>query len=338
MEITSPEVKPLDLLRCDRDGCNRWWKKADLKTLGSDGFQKCPHCREVKTTPTKYWIGGVSGPREQAYDYPARTPQMHPLPLKSPADRSNSVKRPVPGDSPTATPTQNKRPRNSQHQQQVGVEGGLFNLLSWLLISDQTTPIKTSSVAETARMERKDSLQSITASPAESKATPSREAVRLKSDFFFAAWESCKGCPDSHLQKELKEAEANLEKLQSSIPRIERKVQESRRQHEAAEADLKRKEVFQEELDKSIAKAGLDEGDHKPIKDGWYIRSRQHAQLAFEKNSRLSKAWQDAVKDKADALKLEKNMKQKIEDIKEERKHLKSFAEIMSLPPSSTGA
>lgn len=187
-------------------------------------------------------------------------------------------------------------------------------------------------------MERKDSLQSTTASPAPSKTTPTREAVRLKSDFFFAAWEACKGCPDFHQQKELKEAEANLEKLQSSIPRIERKVQESRKQHEAAEADLKRKEVFQEELIACIAKAGLDEGDHKRIKDGWYASSKQHAQLAFEKNSQLSKAWQDTVKDRADALKLEKNLKQKIEDIKEERKHLKSFAEIMSLPPSSTGA
>lgn len=122
MALASPEVKPLDLLRCDRDGCNRWWRRSDLKTLGSDGFQKCPHCREVKTTPTKYWIGGVSGPRETAYDYPARTPPMHPLPLKPPGDRSNSVKRSVPGDSPTATPTPNKKPRTHQYQQQVSVE------------------------------------------------------------------------------------------------------------------------------------------------------------------------------------------------------------------------
>ncbi|KAK6000627.1 hypothetical protein QM012_003352 [Aureobasidium pullulans] len=242
---------------------------------------------------------------------------MHPLPLKAPGDRPSSTKRQLPSGSPTPSPSQNKKPRNSQHQQQA-------------------TPIKTTNVAETARMERKDSLQ-LTASSSPSKTVASREAVRLKSDFFFAAWEACKGYPDFHLQKELKVAEESLKMLQSNIPKIERRVQESRKEHEAAEADLKRKEVFQEELDASIAKAGLDEGGHKPIKDGWYIRSRQHAQLAFEQNSRLSKAWQDAVKDRADALKIEKSTKQRIEDIKEERKHLKSFAEMMSLPPSNNG-
>ena len=122
------EVKLADLRRCDKDGCNRWWHKTDFKLIGNDShniFLKCPHCRGARTNPTKYWHGPPSGPREPAYDYPAKmpqTPQMHPPPPNSSGDRRSSAKRQFSGDSRAATPTQNKKPKS----QQVCVERNSF--------------------------------------------------------------------------------------------------------------------------------------------------------------------------------------------------------------------
>ncbi|KAI4721318.1 hypothetical protein E4T48_02434 [Aureobasidium sp. EXF-10727] len=323
-EVRSPESKPAevkpDLLRCDQDGCNKWWRKADLKILGTDGFQKCPHCREVNTTPTKYWIGGLSGPyREQSYDYPARmpqTPQTHSLPLKGPADRTGSAKRQISSSSPMSTSPQNKKARTSLQQ---------------------STPIKATGVAEPAKMERKDSLQGTLATPSKE---PSLEMFRSKSDHLFVAWKACKGCPDLHKEKELKEAEGRLRVLHSSVPKNERTVQESQNEQQATMADLKKKEVFQEKLDALIAEAELDRGEHKTIKDRWYMSARQHVQLAYERNNRASKTLEDARKQMAEAKTLEMNARQQVDAVKAERNQLKGFAEFMSncILPSSKGA
>ncbi|KAG9949488.1 hypothetical protein KCU85_g4179, partial [Aureobasidium melanogenum] len=316
MALASPEVKLSDLLRCDQDGCNKWWRRLDLKTSGSNNFRRCPHCREANITPTKYWIGGLSGPREPAYPYPARTPQMYPLPLKTPTDRPSSTKRQLPGDSPSPSPTQNKKPRNNQHQQ-------------------QSSPMKSLCVAEVARMERKDSLQSTPATPTASKTEASLDEEVLNT---LAAWKACKGCPDVHLQKELKDAEENLRKVRESIPKIERKVKETQKELDAAGEFLKKCEVLVEDIDKAIGKAGgLDVGQHKVVKQDWCFRPRKHAQLAYEENNRCSKSWQNAVQDRADATRLENQVKERIERIHEERKQLKKFGEYVSVLPSSSG-
>ncbi|CAD0107973.1 unnamed protein product, partial [Aureobasidium uvarum] len=315
------EVKP-ELLRCDKGGCNKWWKKSDLKTIGNSDFQKCPHCREVNTTPTKYWIGGVSGPKEPAYDYPARmpqTPQIHPLPVKVPAERTSSVKRQISGSSPISTPTQNKKARTSLHQ---------------------LTPVQVLGVIEPAKMERSNSLQNPTTAAGLPSKEPGLETFRSRSDHLFAAWKACKGCPDLRKEKELKDAEERLKMLHNSIPKIERKVQEAQKEQQATMADLKRKEVFQEKLDALVADGELDQGEHKPIKDKWYMSARQHVQLAYEKNNRASKTLQNARKDMAEAKTLEMNQRHQIDVVKEERCQLQGFGEFMSncILPSSKGA
>jgi hypothetical protein len=98
---------------------------------------------------------------------------------------------------------------------------------------------------------------------------------------------------------------------------------------------LKRKEVFQEELDASAAKARLSQGSHKEIKDSWYPESRKHVHLAWEENNRCSKAWQKAVNHRAETQRYEMEVKQKIEKIQEERKQLEKFGDyFVALPPN----
>jgi hypothetical protein len=186
-------------------------------------------------------------------------------------------------------------------------------------------------------MVRKDSLGS-TVSPTTAKAEPSYEILYSNMQRHYEEWKSCKGRPDEFMQKELRVAEENLEFLQKNIPKIERAVKESQEQHVAAQEDLKRKEVFQEELDASAAKARLHQGRHKDIKEEWYMGSRKHVQVAWEENNRCSKAWQKAVNDRAETQRIEMEEKQKIETIKEERKHLEKFGGYLSSLPSSNGA
>jgi hypothetical protein len=128
MSLVSLEQKLSELRRCDKDGCGRWWHKSDFKFTADetyDNFFKCPHCREAKPKPTKYWHGDLTGPREPPYEYPARMPrssQVHPLPLNPSGDRQSSTKRQMSGSSDLLanTPTQNKKLK--MYQQQVGVE------------------------------------------------------------------------------------------------------------------------------------------------------------------------------------------------------------------------
>ncbi|CAD0083609.1 unnamed protein product [Aureobasidium vineae] len=182
----------------------------------------------------------------------------------------------------------------------------------------QTTPVKTSG-AEPATMERKDGLQNTAACPATSIEEPTIDTFVSKT---LAAWKVCKGNPGSHLQKELN-----------------REVQASKQHLDAAHTFLKKMERLSDDLEAAIANAGgLNEGKHKLVKDGWYMTSKQHAQLAYEENNRCSKAHEKAMKDRADALTLENGLKKKVEDVKEERKQLEKFGEFMSVYPSSTGA
>jgi hypothetical protein len=124
------KIKLADPRRCDKDGCNRWWHKSNFGLVSNDTYDiylKCPHCREARTYPTKYWHGGLDGPREPAYVYPAKmpqTPQMHPLPPNPSGDRQTSAKRQMSGGTLTPTPSQNKKPK--LHQQQVSVEKDFF--------------------------------------------------------------------------------------------------------------------------------------------------------------------------------------------------------------------
>jgi hypothetical protein len=132
MSLVSLEQKLSDLRRCDIDGCGRWWRKSDFKLVAEetdDAFYKCPHCREAKPTPTKYWHGDLTGPREPPYEYPARMPRTsqthHPLPPNPASDRQPSTKRQMSGsgDLLANTPTQNKKLKF--YQQQVGVSSVL---------------------------------------------------------------------------------------------------------------------------------------------------------------------------------------------------------------------
>lgn len=184
-------------------------------------------------------------------------------------------------------------------------------------------------------MIRKDSLGS-TASPATVKAEPSLDLVVSNTKRHFEAWKACKGCPATYMQKELAAAEENLKVLQSRALSIERSVQETQKQHSAAQEDLKRWEVLQEDIDAAVHKAGIFEGRHKSIKDQWYPGSRGHAQSAWEKNNRCSQAWQTALSDRANAQRIETEAKQKIEKILEERKQLEKFGMYVSAMPAAS--
>jgi DNA repair exonuclease SbcCD ATPase subunit len=186
-------------------------------------------------------------------------------------------------------------------------------------------------------MVRKDSLGS-TVSPTTAKAEPSYEILYSNMQRHYEEWKSCKGRPDEFMQKELRVAEENLESLQKNIPKIELAVKDTQQQHTEAQEELKRMEVFQEELDASAAKARLSQGRHKDIKDQWYMESRKHVQVAWEENNRCSKAWQKAVNDRAEAQRIEMEAKQKIEKIQEERKQLEKFGGYLSSLHSSNGA
>jgi DNA repair exonuclease SbcCD ATPase subunit len=183
-------------------------------------------------------------------------------------------------------------------------------------------------------MVRKDSLGS-TASPTTAKAEPSYEILYANMQRHYEEWKSCKGRPEDFMQKELRAAEENLESLQKNIPKIERAVKDTQQQHTEAQEELKRMEVFQEELDASAAKARLSQGSHKEIKDSWYPESRKHVHLAWEENNRCSKAWQKAVNHRAETQRYEMEVKQKIEKIQEERKQLEKFGDyFVALPPN----
>ncbi|KAH0288065.1 hypothetical protein M436DRAFT_81646 [Aureobasidium namibiae CBS 147.97] len=317
------EVKLADLRRCDKDGCNRWWHKTDFKLIGHDShniFLKCPHCREARTNPTKYWHGPPSGPREPAYDYPAKMPQtplMPSLPSSSPGDRRSSTKRQMSSESTAATPTQNKKPKPQQAT---------------------PAPTPTTSVAKTAKMVRKDSLGS-TVAPATAKGELNLELLQSSTKRHFEEWKACKGRPATYMQKELEDAQTHLKTMQNSTPKIERTVRETQQKQAAAQAGLKRFEQLQEDNLISARKAGAHEGIHKPIMDTWLMQSKKHVQLAWEENNRCSKAWQTAMSDRAEARRIETEQKQKIENILEERKQLENFGVYVSaLPAESNGA
>ena len=101
---------------------------------------------------------------------------------------------------------------------------------------------------------------------------------------------------------------------------------------------MKRMEVLQEELEASAAKARARQGRHKAISDKWITEARKHPQLAYEDNNRCSKAWQDALNDKAKASRVEMAAKQKVERILEERKQLEGFSLYMTALPASNSA
>ncbi|KAI4848372.1 hypothetical protein E4T44_03971 [Aureobasidium sp. EXF-8845] len=331
MSLVSLEQKITDLRRCDQSGCNRWWYKTDFKTVAKDTpdvFLKCPYCREAKPKPTQYWHGDLIGPREPSYDYPAKmppTPHMHPLPLNPSGSRQSSTKRQMSGDLLANTPTQNKKLKQYQQQTQ------------WLT-SDQATPATTptASIAETARMVRKDSIQSA-ASPITAKVVPSPETPLAHFERHLEEWQVCKGRSETFMQKELKVAEENLESLQKNIPKIERKVQDFQKQLAEAQEELERMEKFQKGMDALAAEALVDKGKHKTIREEWKPFPMKHVQLAWAENNRCSEAWQKAVNDRATAQKCETEIKQKIEKILEERKELETFGRLYmsSLPPSN---
>jgi DNA repair exonuclease SbcCD ATPase subunit len=185
---------------------------------------------------------------------------------------------------------------------------------------------------------RKDSLTS-TASPTAAKAEPSLELVMLNLKRHYEEWKACNGHPQTYKQEELQKAEANLKTLKSRIPTIERTVQETQQQQVEAQEELNRMEILQKEIDASVKKARVNEGRHKPIKDQWYMGPKKHAQLAYEENNRCSKAWQKAMKDRADAQRIEMEAKQKIEEILGERKQLEMFGGyVAALPAASNSA
>jgi len=187
-------------------------------------------------------------------------------------------------------------------------------------------------------MVRKDSLGS-TVAPAAVKVERSRDLVKSNVDRHFDEWKACKGCPATHKQKELEDAESHLKIMQNSIPKIERTVQEAQEQHTEAQDELKRMEEYQEDVDAAGIKARINEGRHKAIKDKYSMFMKQHAQLAYEENTRCSKAWQNAMSDRAEARRIETEAKQKIEKILQERKQLEAYGVYVSaLPAGSNGA
>lgn len=185
-------------------------------------------------------------------------------------------------------------------------------------------------------MVRKASLGS-TVSPAAVKAEPSIDLVVSITKRHYEEWKACKGCPATHKQKELAAAEENLKVLQSRALSIERTVQETQKQQAATQAELKRFEVMQEDIDAAVAKVGIFEGRHKSIKDQWYPPGpRKHVQVAWENNNRCSQAWQTAMSDRAEAQRIEADAKQKIEKILEERKQLEKFGVYVSALPAES--
>jgi len=176
--------------------------------------------------------------------------------------------------------------------------------------------------------------------PAAVKVERSRDLVKSNVDRHFDEWKACKGCPATHKQKEFAAAEENLKVLQSRALSIERTVQETQKQQAAAQEQLKRYEVMQEEIDAAVNKAGIHEERHKSIMDQWYPPGpRKHVQTAWENNNRCSQAWQTAMSDRAEAQRIEAEAKQKIEKILEERKQLEAYGVYVSaLPAESNGA
>lgn len=183
-------------------------------------------------------------------------------------------------------------------------------------------------------MVRKDSLGS-TVGRATMKAELNLELLQSTTKRHCEAWNACKGCPATYMQKELEDAETHLRTMQNSTPKIERTVQETQKQQAAAQEELKRFEQLQEDNLASARKAGAHEGRHKPIMDKWLMESKKHVQLAWEENNRCSKAWQNAMSDRADARRIEAEAKQKIEKILEERKQLEGFGVYVSAIPAA---
>jgi small-conductance mechanosensitive channel len=208
------------------------------------------------------------------------------------------------------------------------------------LTSDQATPATTptASVAEIARMVRKDSIHSA-ASPTTAKVVPGPETPLAHFERHLEEWQACKGHPETFMQKELRTAEEDLESLKQNTPKIERAVKEFQQQHVAAQEELERMEQFQKDSDAAAEKAGVHLGRHKAIREEWKAFPMKHVQLAWAENNRCSEAWQKAVNDRATAQKCEIETKQKIEKILEGRKELETFGRLYkSSLPSSNGA
>jgi small-conductance mechanosensitive channel len=163
------------------------------------------------------------------------------------------------------------------------------------LTSDQATPATTptASVAEIARMVRKDSIHSA-ASPTTAKVVPGPETPLAHFERHLEEWQACKGHPETFMQKELRTAEEDLESLKQNTPKIERAVKEFQQQHVAAQEELERMEQFQKDSDAAAEKAGVHLGRHKAIREEWKAFPMKHVQLAWAENNRCSEAWQKA--------------------------------------------
>ncbi|KAI5210003.1 hypothetical protein E4T39_00374 [Aureobasidium subglaciale] len=308
MALLPLEVKISDLQLCDKDGCDKWWPKADYEAVNKQKFQKCPHCREVDTSPTKYWTGGWSGPKEPGYHYPAAMP---PYSARRPDERqsSSSVKRGTPIDTSMATsPTPSKKPK-----------------------LPQATPNTPTNVAAFARMECKDSSTSnTTSSPTTSKPDPNLETLLSKTSHLYEAWKKCKGQADTHLEKELREAQGNFAKFQATISKVQKSVEESEKQLSLAGAELGKMETFWAEIKGSTAKAGLDGVKDGKICEEWQGIAHKHVHLAWEENNRKSQAYSDVMSECAKTKQLAAHAQKKITAIEEERQQLKVFGEFVS--------
>ncbi|THW20985.1 hypothetical protein D6C93_08469 [Aureobasidium pullulans] len=307
MASFSSDYKLSDVQLCEGNACNRWWLKALFSVPGSRSSQRCPHCRGAPTEPTKYWHGGRSGPKAPSYDYPG---YLSPQSIKRP-DQSGA-KRSTPIDTTMATQSANKK-----HKLQ------------------QPTPTTPTGKVEFPRSDRKDSLQS----PATPKPDPALQTLLSKTSNLYEAWRNCDGRTETHLQSELAAAEVNVQKMTTSLPKIERKVKENQSQLSIAQVTLERMETMWTEINESARKAGLDEEKHKANKEQWLQGAQKHVQLAFEDNNRKSREYQKGMEDLASAKQLIVDMKQRVVDIEEERKRLKAFGEFFCVElPSKNSA
>ncbi|KAI5211317.1 hypothetical protein AUEXF2481DRAFT_25755 [Aureobasidium subglaciale EXF-2481] len=308
MALSHLEVKPSDLQLCDKDGCDKWWPKADYEAVNKQNFQKCPHCREVDTNPTKYWTGGFNGPKEPGYHYPAAMP---PHSARRPDERQNtsSVKRGTPIDTSMATsPTPSKKPK-----------------------LQQAIPNTPTNVAAFARMERKDSLNSnATSSPTTSKSDPNLETLLSKTSHLYEAWKKCKGQADTHLEKELREARSNLTTLQTTLPKVQKCVEECENQLSLSSAEFSKMETFWTEINNATAKADLDGAKDRKTREEWQTIAHKHVHLAWEENDRRSRAHSDVMNECAKTKQLAAHAQKKVTAIEEERQQLKVFGEFLS--------